>query len=115
MRLREPISGAAFLAFRSATNIENHMPRLAAPGHPALLLLDGEHEPERDRRFLAAIADSIAEPMRYVTLRQADHYSNTAGFGSLVIYDRRAFDELFDEVAGWIFRHASRAPAARCH
>jgi pimeloyl-ACP methyl ester carboxylesterase len=115
MKLPQPIPSNTFMSFRSAIDLSNHMPSLAKPGHKPILLIDGEREPERDRMYLASRADSIAEPKSYVTLRASDHYSNTAGFGSVVIYDYRAVDELLSVITSWISRHSEKGGAhAQC-
>ena len=104
MRLHEPIPTQVFQTLIQAENIEKYRGYFSTPGHKPLLLVDGSLESEQDREYLQAYYKSISEPKAYVTLAGADHYANTANFGSIIISDQRAVEELVDTLDSWLSR-----------
>jgi hypothetical protein len=82
--------------------LEYQMEWWRQPGHPSLLLIDGEYESLADRRFLAGLARQITPPVWYRTVPRADHYLNTASFGSWALYDRRAIAACLSWVEEWL-------------
>jgi len=82
--------------------LEYHLESWQRPGHPPLLLIDGEREPAADRRFLEGLAHRLTPPAAYRTLPGADHYLNSASWGRWVCYDRRAVETCIAWITGWI-------------
>ncbi len=93
MQLETSIPDTTFLRYRMRLAIDNHIGYLQRPDHVPVLLMDGERDDPNDRAFLKAYYDRLAGPVRYVTVPEADHYLNTAGLGSCVVYDRDAMRE----------------------
>ncbi len=79
---------------------------LDSPVHPAILLIDGGKEDERDLRFLRDIYGRMRPPKAYVTIPDADHYFGTrmddSGIGNIVTYWPAIFDELLDTIDSWL-------------
>ncbi len=71
------------------SDLGNYKAPLADPGHKPVLFIDGAREPPADRRYLEAFIRETADPKRYVTVPNADHYSNTTDVGAVTAYDRR--------------------------
>lgn len=82
--------------------LEYHLEWWARPGHPPVLLIDGEHEALADRRFLAELVRQIAPPVLYRTVPRADHYVNSGSFGAWVAYDRRAVATCLTWITEWL-------------
>lgn len=74
------------------------------PNHVPLLLIDSELESPRDRRFLTALAAQLAPPISYRTVPSADHYLNTAGWESWVIYDSHAVETCVAWIVEWLLQ-----------
>ena len=102
LSLSQPVPREVFLAYRFPMNLEGLLDRLVAPGHPPLLLIDGEREPAADRAWLAEVCARVAEPKRCLTLADADHYANVSSLGPFIVYDRRAVAQLADAIDTWL-------------
>jgi hypothetical protein len=79
-----------------------HLAYFSEPGHKPLLLLDGDQETLPDRAFLQDYARKIAEPKEYLTIPNADHYSNTRNFGFLDLYDEPTVALTIDYIDHWL-------------
>jgi pimeloyl-ACP methyl ester carboxylesterase len=88
-----------------ALALEYHASSWRRPGHPPLLLIDGEREPLADRRFLETLARQLAPPAAYRTVPDADHYLNSASWGRWVCYDRRAVETCTTWIVEWVQNH----------
>lgn len=80
------------------SELGNYEAYFAKLGHKPLLLMDGERELEADRSYLLAYYQGIVEPKRYVTVPNADHYSNTTSIRGVNIYDRRVLSDTADTI-----------------
>lgn len=98
MKLADAIIEEVFLDYRAVLSIENHRGYFSRPGHPPILLIDGELEAESDRLFLSEFHEAMAGPKAYVTIAGADHYANVAGVGPLIVYDGAAISQLVAEI-----------------
>lgn len=102
MWLGEQIPTDVYLNSRAKLPIENQVEYYSASSHQPLLLIDGELESADDHTFLRTIFTELAEPKRYVTLENADHYANVANFGPVVIYDQQVLQQLVHEIDLWL-------------
>ncbi|MCB0195123.1 MAG: alpha/beta fold hydrolase [Anaerolineae bacterium] len=102
MWLWESIPTDVYLESRTKLPIENHVDYFSAPDHKPLFLIDGGLESADDQEFLQTMFNNFAEPKRYVTLENADHYANIANFGPVVIYDSRVIQQLVQEIDLWL-------------
>lgn len=105
-------SQEVWLAREFASDIANHLPELSRRCHAPLLLIDGEREPEADKRYLARYADRIAEPKKYVTIERSDHYGNTVNF-FWTVYDARVVGRTVDVIDSWLRRGGDGESACR--
>lgn len=88
-------------------DLESRLERFALPGHPPLLLMDGERESRADRDYLARFAARVAPPVRYVTIAESSHYANTRELrrAGLAVYDRRVVGETLRAITDWMAEH----------
>ncbi len=97
MKLSEPIPDEVFIQYRMHLPLENHMEYFSSSGHIPTMLIDGELESREDKEFLKKVYNSMAGQKAYLTIPNADHYSNIANFGNLIIYDETAVNKLIQE------------------
>jgi pimeloyl-ACP methyl ester carboxylesterase len=80
------------------SDLGNYAAYLAGPGHKPLLLLDGARESPADRGYLGRYYREMAEPKRYLTVPNADHYSNTTEIRAVTVYDRQVLSYTLDAI-----------------
>lgn len=102
MELSQPIPSEVALEARMQLPLENHIDYFSDPGHKPLLLIDGMLESEADRVFLEELCETISEPRKCSTLTDANHYANTANFGSIIIFDEQVVGQLVEEIDAWL-------------
>ncbi len=95
-------------------DMETYLPALKAAGHKPVFFIDGGSEREALRAYLARYVERMAEPKRYCTVPDADHYLNTRRIDGVVLYDRRAVGRTVQAITEWVggLRGRSRARAA---
>ncbi len=71
------------------SDLGNYAPDLQSPDHKPVLFLDGAREALADRRYLGSYFRAMTGPKAYVTVANADHYSNTTEIGTVAVYDRQ--------------------------
>jgi pimeloyl-ACP methyl ester carboxylesterase len=91
-----------WLAITLATDMEEVLPGLAESPHHPMLFVDSDRESEEDLEYLRRYVARVGEPKRYVTIANADHYSNTENLGSLVAYDRVAVNRTVTVIDDWV-------------
>ena len=77
MGLGRPVPADLTRRILRILNIDDTRGYFQSQDHCPLLLLDGGTENPEDLVYLESFYRSIAEPKRYVTIRNADHYANT--------------------------------------
>ena len=87
-----------FLALKAQRDLERYRAGWARGGHVPLLLIDGERESLADREYLRRYAAALTDPVRYVTIEDADHYLNSGRAGGLLFYDREAVKSVVQEM-----------------
>jgi pimeloyl-ACP methyl ester carboxylesterase len=72
--------------------------------HPPLLLLDGERESQKDREYLENLAATMAPPVKYQTVENADHYLNVQSplAGGWVVFDRSVLADFIQLLDDWM-------------
>ena len=93
-------SKAEYLAFWRSWDMEQYVPYFSRQGHKTLLLMHGARERLSDRNYLRRYHKRCAEPARYVTIPQSDHYGNTMDFGfrGFKLYDARVVGAMVNEI-----------------
>jgi pimeloyl-ACP methyl ester carboxylesterase len=86
----------------SSIDLGNYAPYFARRGHKPLLLMDGARESRADRRYLKDYYRGMADPKRYETVPNADHYSNTTEIGAFTVYDRQVLSHTLDTIDGFL-------------
>ncbi len=86
----------------SSSDLGNYAPYFASRGHKPLLLMDGARESPADRRYLEDYYRMMADPKRYVTVPNADHYANTTEIRGVVVYDRQVLSYTLDAIDGFL-------------
>jgi hypothetical protein len=64
--------------------------------------MDGARESPADRRYLQSYFWKMADPKRYVTVPNADHYANTTEIRAVTVYDRRVLRYTLDAIDGFL-------------
>lgn len=87
---------------QSSSDLGNYAPYFASRGHKPLLLMDGARESPADRRYLQSYFRKMADPKRYVTVPNADHYANTTEIRAVTVYDRQVLSYTLDVIDGFL-------------
>jgi pimeloyl-ACP methyl ester carboxylesterase len=87
---------------QSSSELGNYAPYFASRGHKPLLLMDGARESPADRRYLQSYFREMADPKRYVTVPNADHYANTTGIRAVTVYERQVLSYTLDAIDGFL-------------
>lgn len=91
-----------WLRQRLRNDMTRHLAYFSGPDHKPLLLLDADQETLPDRAFLREYHRKISEPKEYVTIAEADHYSNTRNLGFLDFYDETAVTVTVAHIDRWL-------------
>ena len=86
----------------SSSDLGNYAPYFASRGHKPLLLMDGALESPADRRYLEDYYRQMADPKRYVSVPNADHYVNTTEIRAVTVYDRQVLRYTLDAIDGFL-------------
>lgn len=111
-RLPRPIAEAVVWAEQQQSDIAQYASGiLSRPGHPPILLMDGQHESAAERALLGQIARRIHPPITYRTLEGAGHYCGVFNlFGDDTVYFRpEIFQKLLDAMEAFIDKDVTAA------
>lgn len=99
--------GPATMSKAGPWSMEEYVEPYLTEGHRPLMLIDGELESEADKRYLENYFDKLAPPKKFVRLRGATHYCNTAQSLGLVFFDHAVAHQLLSQITAWIERPSS--------
>jgi pimeloyl-ACP methyl ester carboxylesterase len=91
-----------WLRGRLRNDMTRHLAYFSQPDHKPLLLLDADQERQPDLDFLREYYRKISEPKEYVTIADANHYSNTSNLGSFDLYDAETIAVTVDHIDRWL-------------
>lgn len=82
--------------------MEGYVEYFKQPSHKPILLMDGQLESIEDRSYLNEYFSTISGPKKYVTVKDSDHYLNTAGVLWFNFYDINVLNETITTIVDWL-------------